>query len=149
MLETRMLDPNFSATGQLGVVDVAEAARLGFKTVICNRPDGEGGTEQPSSEENRKAAEKAGLTYHYLPMTPDTLSMELLEQFRQALEDSPKPVLAHCKSGARSTLLWALVQCCHKDGEIDGILQRAEKEGYDLWKAKPLIERYMQAHQAG
>lgn len=145
MLQTRTLDTDFSAAGQLGPVDIAEAARQGFKTIINNRPDGEGGPEQPSAEENRKAAEAAGITYHYIPMTPETLSAEMLEQFRQALADSPKPVLAHCKSGARSTALWAMVQCAHNSADVDQILSRAAEQGYDLWNLKPVIERYVAA----
>ncbi|MEX2409088.1 MAG: sulfur transferase domain-containing protein, partial [Rhodovibrionaceae bacterium] len=56
------IDDRFSAAGQLQPEDMAEAAAQGFKTVINNRPDGEGGPEQPSSEACRAAAEAAGLT---------------------------------------------------------------------------------------
>lgn len=147
MIEARSLDPNYAVTGQIGPVDVAEAARLGYKTIICNRPDDEGGPEQPSAAENRKAAESAGMKYLYIPMTPDTLSPQMIEAVRKAIDESPGPILAHCKSGARSALLYALAHCCHKNGEVDEILGRAEKEGYDLWKMKPVIEKYVAEHR--
>lgn len=146
MLQTRTLDSRFSAAGQLTPGDFAEAARMGFKTIINNRPDGEGGPEQPTSEENREAAEAAGLTYHYLPMAGPDIDMAFVESFKQAVEASPGPVLAHCKSGARSAALWALVETCHNRREIDEVLKQAEKEGYDLWGMRPLFERFVAAH---
>jgi sulfide:quinone oxidoreductase len=148
MLNVRMLDKKFSAAGQLTPEDIAEAARRGFKAIINNRPDGEGGPEQPTSDENRKAAEAAGMAYHYLPMTPQNLDSELLEAFRKAVEEGPGPVVAHCKSGARSTALWALVETVHNRRDIDEVLNQAAKEGYDLSGMRAVIERFVAAHNA-
>ncbi|RDD62792.1 TIGR01244 family sulfur transferase [Ferruginivarius sediminum] len=148
MLNVRMLDKKFSAAGQLTPEDIAEAARRGFKAIINNRPDGEGGPEQPTSDENRKAAEAAGMDYHYLPMTPQNLDSELLEAFRKAVEEGPGPVLAHCKSGARSAALWALVETAHNRRDIDEVLKQAAKEGYDLSGMRPVFEKFVAAHNA-
>lgn len=141
MLEVRKLDENVSAAGQLDADDIAEAARLGFKAIVNNRPDGEGGPEQPSSADNRKAAQAAGLAYHYIPVSGPALTMETVEAFRRAVEDAPGPVLAHCKSGARSVALWGLVEACHKDRGIDDVLTQLERQGYDLWQMRPLFEQ--------
>ncbi|MEX0924262.1 MAG: TIGR01244 family sulfur transferase [Rhodovibrionaceae bacterium] len=142
------IDDRFSAAGQLQPEDMAEAAAQGFKTVINNRPDGEGGPEQPSSEACRAAAEAAGLTYHYIPMTPQTMSMELLGDFHRALTDSPQPVLAHCKSGARSTALWALTETCHDEREVDAVIEQARQAGYDLSGMRPMLEAYAAQHRS-
>lgn len=136
------ISEDFSATGQLNPQDMAEAAAQGFKTVINNRPDGEGGPEQPNSEACRAAAEAAGLTYHYIPLTMPNVSMELLGDFHRAVADSPQPVLAHCKSGARSTVLWALNETCHGERGVEDVLDQAKQAGYDLSALRPLLENF-------
>lgn len=141
------ISDTFSATGQLRPEDMKEVAAEGFKTVINNRPDGEGGAEQPTSDACRAAAEAAGLTYHYIPMTAQTMSMELLGNFHRALTDSPQPVLAHCKSGARSTALWALSESCHNERDVDEVLRRAQEAGYDLSNMRPMLEAYVAQHR--
>lgn len=141
------ISDNFSAAGQLRPEDMAEVAAQGFKTVINNRPDGEGGPEQPSSEACRAAAEEAGLTYHYIPMTTQTLSVELLGDFHRAVTDSPQPVLAHCRSGARSTALWALNEASYNGREVEEVIRRAKEAGYDLSNMQPLLEAYAAQHR--
>jgi len=145
MLNLRKLDEIFAASGQLGAVDVAEAISRGYTTIINNRPDSEIPADQPTSAENRKAAEAAGGAYYYLPMTPDTLSRNLVEAFAKALDNAPGPVLAHCGTGMRSTALWALVQCVHKGADIDETLKRAADAGYDLTALRPVIEKHRAA----
>ncbi|SMF43485.1 TIGR01244 family protein [Tistlia consotensis] len=137
----------FYASGQIAPEDLAEIAGLGVRTIVNNRPDGEGGPEQPTSEEMGAAAVAAGLAYHYLPMTPQSLSPELLERFRAVVEGSPGPVLAHCKSGARSTALWALSETCHNAADIDATLEKARAGGYDLGGMRPMIEQYIAWHE--
>jgi uncharacterized protein (TIGR01244 family) len=141
-MEFHRIDDNFAAAGQITPADVPEIARQGYKVIVNNRPDNEGGPEQPNSDQVRAAAEAEGLEYHYIPMTPDALSLEMIEEFRQALENGPGPVLAHCKSGARSTALWALVQCCHNNCDPDDIIAQAYQQGYDLSQMRPLFQAY-------
>lgn len=147
MVNIRKLSDDFAAAGQLGPTDIAEVASLGYKTIVNNRPDSEIGPDQPTSAENRKAAEAAGITYYYLPMTPDTLSRHLLDAFEKALENADGPVLAHCASGARSTALWAIVTCAHRGGDVDDVLGRAKSHGYELESLRPVIEKHRQAHK--
>mgnify|MGYP006421083975 CR=1 FL=1 len=148
MLNIRKLDDGFAAAGQLGPTDMAEVRSLGYEAVINNRPDEEIGADQATSVENRKAAEAAGLTYYYLPMTPDTLSRHLLDAFQKALDTSDGPVLAHCTSGARSTALWAIVRCAYSGSDIDDILRRAKAAGYELDNLKPVIEKHRAAQDS-
>lgn len=140
------ISDRFSTTGQIVPEDMEQVAADGFKTVINNRPDGEGGPEQPTSDACRAAAEDAGLTYHYIPMTMQGMSMELLGDFHRAVADSPQPVLAHCKSGARSTALWALTEACYNEREIDDVLDDAKRAGYDLSGLRPMLAAYVGQH---
>lgn len=148
MVSTQKLNDHFAAAGQLGPTDIAELKAQGFTTIINNRPDSEIGPDQATAAENRKAAEAAGLTYYYLPMTPDTLSRHLIDAFHKALEHSTGPVLAHCTSGARSTALWAIVQCVHEGADIDTTLAQAKDAGYQLDNLRPVIQKHLEANQA-
>ncbi|HYD81636.1 MAG TPA: TIGR01244 family sulfur transferase [Paucimonas sp.] len=96
----------FSVAPQLTPADMAELARLGFRSVINNRPDGEGGPDQPSGEQMRAAAEAAGLAYAHVPSAPSADDPAVIERTRVVLRELPQPVLAFCRSGARSTKLF-------------------------------------------
>jgi len=91
---------------QLEPAAMAQAAAAGFRSVINNRPDFEGGPEQPTSAAMAAAAQAAGLEYRHLPVNGGYQSPEEIEQFRQLLESLPRPILAFCRSGARSTKLF-------------------------------------------
>lgn len=147
MVSIRKLDDGVAAAGQIGPTDMAEFKAQGYTTIINNRPDSEIGPDQATSAENRKAAEAAGLTYYYLPMTADTLSRHLLDAFHAAVQHADGGVLAHCTTGARSTALWAIVRCVHEGADIAATLARAKAAGYDLDNLRPVIEKHLAAHQ--
>lgn len=91
---------------QLAPADMAEAARAGFRSVINNRPDFEGGPDQPTSATMAVAAAAAGLQYRHLPVAGGYQSPEEIAAFGALLAELPAPVLAFCRSGARSTRLY-------------------------------------------
>lgn len=95
---------------QLSADAVAEAARLGFKSVVNNRPDFEGGPDQPTSASIGAAAQAAGLEYRHLPVAGGYQSPEEAAQMARLLRELPRPVLMFCRSGARSARLYALAQ---------------------------------------
>jgi len=94
------------AAPQLSPEAMASAAEAGFKAVINNRPDMEGGPEQPSSEAIGAAARAAGLQYAYLPVQGGYQSPEEIAQCAALLKALPRPLLMFCRSGARSTKLY-------------------------------------------
>lgn len=91
---------------QLSPEAMAAAAAAGFRSVINNRPDFEGGPEQPTSAAIEAAALAAGLRYVHLPVAGGYQSPEEIAAFAQLLAELPAPVLAFCRSGARSTRLY-------------------------------------------
>lgn len=91
---------------QLDAAAMKQAAEAGFRSVINNRPDHEGGPDQPTSAEIEAAAQAAGLAYAYLPVNPAVQTPEEIARFAELLQALPKPVLAFCRSGARSTKLY-------------------------------------------
>jgi len=91
---------------QLDPSAMAWVAQAGFKSVINNRPDFEGGPDQPSSAAIEAAAVAAGLRYAHLPVSPAVQTPEEIARFAALLDELPKPVLAFCRSGTRSGKLF-------------------------------------------
>ena len=100
--QVQPLDATVSVAGQLEPADMAWAAGAGYRSVINNRPDFEGGPAQPTSAQMEAAARSAGLAYAFLPVNSGYQSPEEIARFGELLETLPKPVLAFCRSGARS-----------------------------------------------
>lgn len=105
-LPLQPLSADVCAAPQLEPAAMAEAAQTGFKSVINNRPDFEGGPEQPTSASIEAAARLAGLQYAYLPVAGGYQSPEEIAQFGELLQQLPKPILVFCRSGARSSKLF-------------------------------------------
>lgn len=105
-LPIRALTEDICVAPQLTPEAMAEAARAGFRSVINNRPDFEEGPEQPTHASIAAAAKAAGLEYAYLPVQGGYQSPEEIAQFGELLRSLPRPILAFCRSGARSTRLY-------------------------------------------
>ncbi len=102
----RQLSPEVCVAPQLDPAAMQWAADNGFKSVINNRPDFEGGPDQPTNDAIAEAAAAAGLQYAFLPVNGSYQSPEEITRFGELLASLPKPVLAFCRSGARSTKLY-------------------------------------------
>ena len=100
----------FGTLGQIEPAHIAEIAKQGYKSVINNRPDGEGGPSQPVNAEIEVAAKALGLQYAYLPVVSGQITAEQAKQMAHLLDTMPGPILAFCRSGARSTNLYMLAQ---------------------------------------
>ena len=126
--------------GQISLSDLDSFVEAGIKTIINNRPDNEE-PGQLAAEDARSAAEDLGIEYHYLPMVngqplPDTL----VSDFKAALENSKGPVLAHCRSGMRSSFLWALGQIPTGSVTVDQAIDAAQAVGIPLGNARQALE---------
>ena len=100
------LDADVSVAPQLGPEAMAEAKAAGFRSVINNRPDFEGGASQPTNASIEAAARAAGLDYAFLPVAANFQSPEEIARFGELIASLPKPILAFCRSGTRSGRLW-------------------------------------------
>ncbi len=109
-LPLHSLAPDICAAPQLAPESMAEAAAMGFRSVINNRPDFEHGPGQPSSAEIEAAALAAGLQYRHLPVAGGYQSPEEIAAFAQLLEELPRPLLVFCRSGSRSARLFMQAQ---------------------------------------
>ncbi|RBP89763.1 uncharacterized protein (TIGR01244 family) [Rhodobacter sp. 140A] len=138
-MDVRQITPEFAVAPQITLEDVAEAARMGFRTLIDNRPDEEAGDELDSAAMAAAAAEH-GLAFHYLPYYPGAMTPELVAEFEAAMAAIETPVLAWCRSGTRSSHLWAMSQAGTRP--VDEIVTLAAEAGYDHTGLVPLLRMH-------
>lgn len=130
-MDIRKVTDDFSVAPQIEVDEVAELAALGFQSIICNRPDGEE-IGQPDVAAVKAAAEKVGLTFCHVPVLSGAMTQDDVTAQAAALADLPGPVLAYCRSGTRSIILWAQDQIGSKGADVDGVVTAAANAGYNL-----------------
>ncbi|SPH27466.1 Beta-lactamase hydrolase-like protein [Ascidiaceihabitans donghaensis] len=123
------ISDQFLVAAQISETDLAAIKERGIKSVICNRPDGEG-ADQPTFEELAKTAEKLGLDMRYIPVSGGMVHDADTHDFAAELKALPKPVLAYCRTGTRSATLWSLAQA--KDMPLADILSATKAAGYDM-----------------
>lgn len=128
-MDIKKINDRVSVSGQIQPSDVEAIKQAGFVSIINNRPDGET-DDQPAGAEIAEAARAAGLAYYEIPMGREGVTPDMVAATRSALDESEGPVFAFCRSGTRSTTLWALSQA-GKDG-ADAIIDSAAKAGYDM-----------------
>lgn len=134
----KQLTPFLSVIGQIQPTDMATLAATGFQTVINNRPDNEA-ENQPSNAEMAAAAQASGLQYYYLPVIAGQVSEQNVTDFADLLAQVKGPVLAFCRTGTRSSCLWALSEAYHL--EPQRVLDTAKIAGYDLAELLPRLEQ--------
>jgi uncharacterized protein (TIGR01244 family) len=138
MLDERRITDSFSAAPQIAPEDLAAIKERGFTLVVSNRPDGEE-PGQADAETMRKAAEAAGLPFRHIPIAAGFPEASIADMAR-ALDEAPGPVFAFCRSGTRSTLLWALA-AASRGASADDVAEAAASAGYDIAPVRAEIER--------
>jgi uncharacterized protein (TIGR01244 family) len=130
MSDFRRVTDDFSTAPQISVADVAEAARLGFKTIINNRPDGED-PDAPQSADIEAAARAAGLDYVHIPVRGGPGPAEV-EAVKEVVDNAGGPVLAFCRSGTRSIVTWSIGQATSGAMSRGELTDLGRAAGYDL-----------------
>ncbi|MFN4096280.1 MAG: TIGR01244 family sulfur transferase [Sphingomonas sp.] len=134
----RTIDETISVAPQISPADVTDIARAGFKAIVNNRPDEEE-PGQPSGDAIRAVAETLGLSYHAIPVTHAGFSMPQVEAMRAAIDGADGPVFAFCRSGTRSTNLWALAQAS-AGTDPETLVGKAAQAGYDISGLRPMLD---------
>lgn len=127
----RKIDDKTYASPQISVDDIVKAAALGIGMIVNNRPENESDDQTPGAD-IAAAAAAAGMDYVAIPVTHAGFSMPQVEAMEAALAAAgDKPVLTYCRSGTRSTLLWALAQA-RMGKDLAAIAASAARAGYDV-----------------
>ncbi|MBM3609091.1 MAG: TIGR01244 family phosphatase [Alphaproteobacteria bacterium] len=146
MAQIRRINERISVAPQIVETDVAEIAAAGFRTLMNNRPDGEGADQTPD-EKIRAAAAAAGINYIYLPVVSGQMTPQNVEDFRNVLAAAEGPVLAYCRTGTRCTNLWALAEAGNQSA--DSIISSAAYAGYDVRGLAPVIDQLAAQRRGG
>jgi len=128
-MDLRQITDDISVSPQIEPGDIPAIAQAGFRAIMCNRPD----DEEPGQccyDDVAKAALAAGLKVHWLPIVTSAITSENISDFRAALEQMPKPLLAYCRTGTRCTMMWSMA--VFDDLPAQDILQHTSKAGYDM-----------------
>jgi uncharacterized protein (TIGR01244 family) len=133
------LMPGLEVTGRLDRSDLEALARAGVRTIVNNRPDGED-PGQLDAADARRIAEALGLDYHHIPITVQSLSRADVEAFAAVLREAPAPIVAHCRSGTRSTLLWALARL-REGADPLTLIAAAAGRGIDIASLSTIADR--------
>jgi uncharacterized protein (TIGR01244 family) len=128
--ELLALAPGLSVAGALDRTDIEALAKAGVRTIVNNRPDGEDPGQLPAAEAKR-LAEAHGLAYHHIPITAASLTRADVDAFAATVRKAEAPLVAHCRSGTRSTMLWALTRL--RDGADPlALVAEAARHGIDI-----------------
>jgi sulfide:quinone oxidoreductase len=136
-MDLKKINDALSVAAQIQLHEVSLVAQAGFKSVICNRPDGES-PDQPSHQEIQAACAAHGIAFRFLPADTGKVLDGHGTEFGELLRTLPGPVLAYCRTGTRSTTMWALSQA-NVLSPTD-IIDRAAKAGFDM---RGLIRRLL------
>lgn len=138
MSDFRQLSDHVLASPQIALADLVEAKALGVTDVICNRPDGEE-AGQLAAGDVEAAATELGLGFTWIPVTGTGFSQPQVEAMRTALDGAAGKVLAYCRSGTRSTLLWSLAESA-KGIDPTQTAAVAAAAGYDVTPVRPAMD---------
>ncbi|MDO5621388.1 MAG: TIGR01244 family sulfur transferase [Paracoccus sp. (in: a-proteobacteria)] len=136
-MDIRQLTPDLAVAPQIEIDAPARLAEAGFRRLIINRPDDEVGPDLDSAAMT-EAARAAGLEVHFIPFSPQLgITSQMIAAMGEALA-LPGPTLAYCRSGNRSTVLWALSQAGKRPKAE--MMEIAARAGYDLSGIGPMID---------
>ena len=134
----RTLDDSVMVAPQIAVADLADARARGVGIVVNNRPDGEA-PDEPQGAEIEAAARAVGLDYVAIPIGHGGFSQPQVDAMADVLERADGSVLAYCRSGTRSTLLWSLARAKLGDAP-DDLRAKAAQAGYELGPVDALLD---------
>ena len=136
-MQIRRITDDFSVSPQIAVGDLPELRDRGFALVISNRPDGED-PGQPAAGVIAAASAAAGLAFRHIPVAGGFPEAQIAEM-ADAISAAEGPVLAFCRTGTRSTLLWSLAQASD-GGAPEAIAAAARDAGYDIAPVRDVVD---------
>lgn len=137
-MDIRPLTDGYAVSPQITAEDAQALAEAGFRTVICNRPDGEVPGEL-QADAIRAAVEAAGMTFVLNPVIGGAITPENVSAQGATITEQTGPVLAYCASGNRSSIVWAMSQAGTRP--VDELIATPAQHGYNLEPMRPILEQ--------
>ena len=128
MMFNKIID-NYFVSDQITEEDIEQLKEVGFKTIFCNRPDNEE-QNQVTVKSIQDKAVKSGLNFIHQPVIGGQITQNDIDEFSDHYDDAEKPIFAYCRTGTRSSMLWALSESGKRS--IDEILRLTSAAGYNL-----------------
>jgi len=125
------IDDRVAISGQLQARDMKDIAAAGYVAVVNNRPDGEALFGQPRTADLKAAAEASGLLFLDLPFSGPRATSDQVRALAELMAERPGKILAFCKSGMRSALLWGAAAIA-QGRPADDVLAAAQRAGQNL-----------------
>lgn len=145
MAEPTKINDALSVCGQISLADIDAFAKAGYATILNNRPD----NEEPGQLDHAAAeteAKKQGLDYRYQPIVSSAISLRDVTEFQKLLQHREKPILAHCRSGTRCYLMYALSRTLFEGESPLKLVAEAASKGYDI-RALPVLTERLEAEK--
>jgi uncharacterized protein (TIGR01244 family) len=139
-MSTTRINDRLTVAGQPDPATFGQIAADGYKTLLNARPDGEE-PGQPGNKAEEQAAEEAGLAYAFVPVTGPGITEADVQAFQKAMHESKGPVFAHCKSGTRALMLYAIGEVLEGRMKHDEVEAFGRRHGFDLTGASRWLER--------
>ncbi|HDZ56405.1 hypothetical protein LCGC14_0657950 [marine sediment metagenome] len=138
-MDIKPLDEKLSVTDQPSYEDISILEKMGFRTIIANRPHRET-EDQPDMLALKNRAESLGMVWREIPVKPGEYSQQDIDEFAEALQTSPAPIVGFCRTGKRVSHLWAYSQIPERP--IADLIKATQNAGYDLEPLKDELQRY-------
>jgi uncharacterized protein (TIGR01244 family) len=135
------LAPGLTAAGALTAANIEALAASGVKTIVNNRPDNEDPGQLPADEARRLCAAH-GIAYHHIPFVAATLTRGDVDAFAAVLKSAAQPLVAHCRSGTRSTMIWALTRL-REGADPVALVALGQRNGVDITALTMLAARLL------
>lgn len=146
-MQTMKINDQVSVGPQPSQEELQKLGQQGFKSVVNFRTAGE--EEQPlSPSDEGKKVKAAGMEYLHIPVSTEAMGSELVDRFRKAFPDLPKPVFAHCKSGKRAGAMVMMNVAVEQGMTGDQTLQKAKEMGFecDQPQLEQFVRNYVDSH---
>jgi uncharacterized protein (TIGR01244 family) len=138
MVKCIEISDKFSVSGQIDTSDLESLKAQGFTVIICNRPDYEDANQMLASDIESRVVE-LGMQFIHIPISGRGPNMQAVELSKQALDDASGRVLAYCRSGMRSVMLWSLATAMSGGTSADELIDMAASAGFNIDGLRPTL----------
>lgn len=104
-MDIRQINDEYAVCGQISVEDLDQIKAMGFKSIVCHRPDHEA-PDQPEFANVAARAKQLGMQITHIPVGPMGVTADAVSKMVDALDEFDRPMLGFCRSGARSTNIY-------------------------------------------